>query len=149
MRMVKVCVAAAMMLIAFAAVAVVARGADRAALQKQAEAKERQELDCLKSGDYDQFAGLIADDAVFLDRRGTAGKAEVVSNTRSVRLTEYTMSNIKFVRVSDNAEMLLYQLDETGTIRGNAFTAKVNISALWTNRGGKWVCLFSQETATK
>ena len=36
-------------------------------LQTQVLAKERQELDCLRNGNYAEFASLLADDAVFVD----------------------------------------------------------------------------------
>lgn len=146
MNIMKVCAICAVLLLGGVAVA---RSAQDDAMQQQALAKEKQELDCLKTGNYQEFAGLIADDAVFMAGRGSAGKAEVVANTHNVRLTDYSMSNIRFVRVSDSAELVLYQLDESGTIRGQAFAEKVNVSALWAKRDGKWVCLFSQETAAR
>jgi hypothetical protein len=39
-------------------------------LQEQIEAKERQELEALKSGNTQEFANLIAEEAVFVDPRG-------------------------------------------------------------------------------
>lgn len=118
-------------------------------LQQQVEASERRELDCLKSGDYATFADLLAEDAVFQDAHGSAGKAEVVKNTTEVRLTEYTMENVKFVAVSPNSGLITYKLTERGTSHGKSFAATVHVSALWAERGGRWVCLFSQETPAR
>jgi ketosteroid isomerase-like protein len=128
--------------------ATIARGAD-VDLQKQIAAMESRGLDDLKSGNYDDFAALTADDAIFMDSRGAASKAEVMNNTRNFRLTSYTMNDLRLVRVSSNAGVLLYQLDEAGTSHGKDFTAKVNVSSLWEKRGGKWLCLFSQETTAR
>jgi hypothetical protein len=127
----------------------IARGQSNEALQKQIAAMESRGLDDLKSGSYDDFAALTADDAIFMDSHGSASKTEVMNNTRNFRLTSYKMSNLQLVRVSSTAGVLLYQLEETGTSHGKDFAAKVNVSALWAKRGGKWLCLFSQETAAR
>ena len=60
-------------------------------------AKERQELECLRTGNLTEFASLLADDAVFVDSHGPAGKAEVVKNTAEFRLQDFSMEDIRFV----------------------------------------------------
>jgi hypothetical protein len=135
--------------IALLALAAIARSEDNAALQKQIAAMESRGLDDLKSGNYDDFAALTADDAIFMDSHGSASKTEVMNNTRNFRLSSYMMTDLRLVRVSSTAGVLLYQLDETGTSHGKEFTAKVNVSTLWAKRGSKWQCLFSQETAAR
>lgn len=146
MKIAAVCVLAAVAMFALPALV---RSADNQVMQKQIAAMESRGLDDLKSGNYDDFASLTADDAIFMDSHGSASKTEVMDNTRNFRLSSYTMNDLRFVRVSDAAGVLLYQLDEAGTSHGKDFTAKVNVSALWAKRGGKWVCLFSQETAAR
>ena len=118
-------------------------------LQQQIVAKEREELDTLKSGDLKAFANLIADEAIFLDAHGSATKAEVVEHTAEFRLTDYTMDAIKFVPVNSTTGMLIYRIVEAGNSHGQDFAATVYVSALWTKRGTRWVCLFSQETAAR
>ena len=123
--------------------------AARGALKDQIVAKEREELDSLKTGDMKVFADLLAEDAVFVDAHGSAGKAEVVKNSSEFRLLEYSMEDIRFVAVSPSAGLIAYKINEKGTSHGREFTAKVNVSALWTERDGRWVCLFSQETVAR
>jgi ketosteroid isomerase-like protein len=118
-------------------------------LKQQIVSKERQGLDALKTGDLTIFANLTADDAVFVDDHGPAGKAQVLQNTAQFRLTDYTMDNVKFVEVSNNSGVISYELNEKGTSHGNVFSAHVYVSSVWAERAGKWVCLFSQETAAK
>jgi hypothetical protein len=118
-------------------------------LQQQIVAKEREELDALKSGDRQAFANLLADEALFLDTNGSATKAEVVEHTAEFRLTDYTMDGIKFVPVSPASGMLLYKIVEGGNSHGRNFSATVYVSALWVKRGNRWVCLFSQETPAR
>jgi ketosteroid isomerase-like protein len=119
------------------------------ALREEIVAQERAELDSLKTGDMTAFANFLADDAVFVDAQGAAGKAEVVKNTAGFRLREYTMTDVRFVALSADSGLIAYRMTETGTSHGKEFTAKVYVSALWLKRGEKWMCVFSQETAAK
>jgi ketosteroid isomerase-like protein len=123
--------------------------ASKDALRDEIVAQERAELDSLKTGDMKAFANFLADDAVLLDSRGPAGKALVVEHTADFRLHEYTMSDIHFVPLSAESGLIVYSIAESGTSHGKEFTTKVHVSALWTKRGGKWVCVFGQETAAR
>ena len=118
-------------------------------MQQRIVAKESEELDALKNGDLNAFASLLADEAVFLNARGPSSKAEVVKHIAEFKLLEYSMEDVKFVPVSKNSGLIAYKLTEKGASHGREFTAQVYVSALWTEREGKWVCLFSQETAAK
>jgi len=106
-------------------------------------------LDSLKTGNLAEFAALTADDAVFVDAHGPAGKAEVVKNTSQFRIDDYTIEDVKFVPLSSKSGLIAYKLTETGTSHGKQFSAKVYVSSIWAERKGKWLCLFSQETAAR
>lgn len=123
--------------------------APKKALQDEIVTHERAELDSLKTGDMATFGNLLAEDAVFVDSRGTAGKAEVVEHSANVRLHDYNIRDVQFVALSAESGLIVYHLEENGTSHGKEFSAKVLVSALWAKRGGKWVCAFSQETAAK
>jgi len=112
-------------------------------------AQERAELDALKSGDVETFGNLIADDAVFLNAGGPAGKTLVVQHSSVVRLHDYTMSDVQVISVSPIAGLIVYKLDETGASHGKEFTASIHASALWVKRGDRWQCVFSQETPVR
>jgi ketosteroid isomerase-like protein len=133
----------------FIACAFSSRGADTTAFRDAIIAKEREELDTLKSGDLKTFANLLADDAVFVDAHGAATKDEVVENTSEFKLNDYSMEDVRFVPLSAESGLIIYKVTENGTSRGKEFAAKVYVTALWAKRQGSWVCLFSQETRTK
>ena len=109
-------------------------------------AQERAGLDALKVGDVKAFADSTAEDAIFVDSSGIASKAQVVANVGGFRLTDYTMSDIHFLALSKDSGLISYRMVESGTSHGHDFTAKVLVSSVWTKRGGKWLCTFSQET---
>jgi len=117
--------------------------------QQQIVSKEREELECLKTGDLKRFAELLADDAIFVDEHGAASKSEIVEHTAEFRLTEYTIDDVKFVPLSTTSGLISYKIRERGNSHGKEFTAQVYVSALWAERAGKMVCVFSQETAAK
>jgi ketosteroid isomerase-like protein len=119
------------------------------ALQEEIVAQERAGLDALKAGDVPAFANSTADDAVFVDAAGPAGKAVVVKNVADFRLHDYTMTDIHFVGLSPESGLIVYRITESGASHGKEFTARVNVSSLWVKRNGRWVCVFSQETAAK
>ncbi len=124
-------------------------GAGQSSLQEEIVAQERKELESIKTGDMATFASLIAEEAVFVDARGTAGKAEVVKNTANFKLLEFTMEDVKFVPLSARSGVVAYKLVQKASAHGQEFTSQAYASALWIERGGRWVCVFSQESASK
>ena len=123
--------------------------AQDSALQQEVIGHERQELDALKNADYKAFSDLIADDAVFLDPHGHAGKKEVVEHVKNFKLLDYTMSDVHFVHLSDHSGLVTYKLSQHASAAGHEFTTTVFASAIWEKRNGKWATLFSQETPAK
>jgi len=118
-------------------------------LQEKIVAQERKELEALKSANAAEFAGLIADDAVFVDSRGSAGKVEVVQHIGDFKLLDYSMADVKFVPLSDSSGLIAYRLTQKGSSHGKEFSAQIHASALWVERDGKWVCVFSQESPAR
>lgn len=118
-------------------------------MKQRVVANERAGMDALKDGNVDLFASLLAEDAVLVDDHGPATKAQVVKNVANFRLLDYAMDDVRFVRISDTAGMIVYKLTERGTSHGHEFTATVYVSTVCAMRGGKWQSVFSQETAAR
>jgi hypothetical protein len=118
-------------------------------MQEKVSAKEREGLEALKTGDIAHFGELTAEDAIFVDPHGTATKAEVLKNVGGFRLTDFTIEDVNFLQLSDKAGLIAYKLTEKGVTHGKEFTAIVYVSSIWAERGGKWLCEFSQETAAR
>jgi len=123
--------------------------ASDSAMERQIISSEREGLDALKTGDLQRFADLTSDEAVFVDTHGSASKAQVLQNVAGFTLKEYSMEDVKFVPISPNSGLISYKASETGVSHGKEFTVQVYVSSIWTERGTKWVCLFSQETAAR
>jgi ketosteroid isomerase-like protein len=109
-------------------------------------AHERAALDALKSGDVAAFAAVTTDDGIFVDAHGLATKPQAVKNVSDLRLTDYTMADVRFVPVSAEGGLVAYTLTESGTSQGKPFSARVYVSSVWVHSGRDFVCVFSQET---
>jgi hypothetical protein len=136
----------------FAARSFEARGNSQASagsLQEQIVAKEREGLDALKTGTVEIFANLTAEDAVFVDAAGLATKADVMKNVAGFTLTDYSMEDVRFVPLSAESGLISYKIHEKGVSHGHEFAAQAYVSSIWAQRAGKWMCLFSQETAAR
>lgn len=118
-------------------------------MQRQIVAKEREGLDALKAGAVARFASLTAEDAIFVDAHGPATKAQVVKNVADFRLSDYSIEDVRFVQLSAMSGLIAYTIHEKGVSHGREFAAVAYISAVWADRGGKWQCVFSQETAPR
>jgi ketosteroid isomerase-like protein len=118
-------------------------------LERQIVAQEQNGLEALKNGDLGRFGSLTAEEAVFVDEQGPATKAQVLKNVAGFKLTEYSMDDVKFVALSKNTGLISYKSTEKGVSHGEEFATQVYVSSVWTKRGGKWVCLFSQETRVR
>jgi ketosteroid isomerase-like protein len=118
-------------------------------LQEQVLGHERQELDAVRNADYKSFSDLIADDAVFLDPHGEAGKKEVVEHVADFKLLDYTISDVHFLKLSNHSGLVAYKLVQHISAGGHDFTKTLFASAVWEQRDGHWVTLFSQETPAK
>jgi hypothetical protein len=123
--------------------------ASAADLKDQIIAKEREELEALKSADYKKFADLIADDAIFLNPGGPGTKTQVVEQSSHFKLLDFSMDDIRFVPLTDNSGIVIYKLTQKGSAGGREFTSVVHASATWVQREGKWVSVFSQETPAR
>jgi hypothetical protein len=115
--------------------------------QADIEAKERQVWDALKAKNWDAFAGLLSDDFTLVADDGVYDKAKTTDQIKKLDLTDYTFSDIKFVKVDDDLGVLVYTSTEKSTYDGKPSPGKplYNASA-WVNRGGKWVAAYHQET---
>jgi hypothetical protein len=123
--------------------------AQAGSLEQQIVAKEREGLDALKTGNIELFGNLTADDAVLVDAQGPATKAQVLKNVAGFNLTDYSMEDVRFVPLSLKSGLIEYKITEKGVSHGKEFTAQAYVSSIWAEREGKWLCLFSQETAAR
>ncbi len=59
------------------------------------------------------------------------------------------MDDVRVVPLSARSGLISYKVTEKGVSHGHEFAAQAYVSSIWAERGGKWVCLFSQETTPR
>jgi hypothetical protein len=116
----------------------------------------RAALDALKAGNLEAYGASMTDDGLYVDASGIMRKPEVLKSLAGVKVTDYTMSDVRFVPDSSDNGVISYTLTETGTKDGKPFTAKKYVSSAWESGGAggggfgrRFVCVFSQETPAK
>ncbi|MET0650180.1 MAG: nuclear transport factor 2 family protein [Pyrinomonadaceae bacterium] len=115
--------------------------------QADLDAKERQVWDALKAKNWDAFGGLLADDFVYVSKDGVANKAQTIEGIKKYDLTEYTLSDVRFVKVDADLAVIIYTSNEKGTYDGKPTPGKpVRNSSAWVSRGGKWLNVYHQES---
>ena len=125
------------------------RRAKADSMKQEILAQERAGLDALKVGDIGSFARLTGNDAIFIDSSGLASKAEVLLHVKDFKLNNYTIKDVRFVKISSKAGSISYKITEEGVSRGHSFSALAYISSIWKKRKTGWECLLSQESAAK
>jgi hypothetical protein len=115
--------------------------------QADIEAKEHQVWDAIKAKNWDAFSGMLTDDFVIVADDGVQTKAQMLDAIKKYDLTEYTFSDVKFVKVDADLAVLTYTSTEKSSYDGHPTSGKpTHASSAWVNRGGKWLAAYHQET---
>jgi hypothetical protein len=115
--------------------------------QADLEAKERAVYDAIKAKNWDAFAALLDEGFVIVGSDGTHDKAGTVEYLKKYDLTEYTLSDVRFLKVDADLAILTYTETEKSTYGGKPSPGKPSrASSAWVNRGGKWLVAYHQES---
>jgi hypothetical protein len=115
--------------------------------QADIEAKEHQIWDAIKAKNWDAFGGMLSDDFVYVTGDGQSNKTQMLDTIKKYDLTEYTFSDVRFVKVDDDLAIIVYTSTEKSSYDGKPTPAKpLHNSSAWMRKGGQWVAAFHQET---
>ena len=122
--------------------------ANRAAIEKQLVANERAINDAFAKGDVKAFHANIAPDAISVDMGGITkvNAPDYDKMMQSVKIQSWNMDMPQSYWVNDNTVVLMYRWTGKGTFQGQPVPSPTWSSTLWTNKGGKWMAAFHQET---
>jgi ketosteroid isomerase-like protein len=103
----------------------------------------------LLTNDAAAIAELFADEWVYLDGSGYTSKAQLIEWIRSGHLAHHTMRTIGDVRVQwmGDVALLSGRRASTGRWDGSEYAVEEYITDVLAQRGGRWVCMFTQKTA--
>jgi hypothetical protein len=138
---------AAALLIIGCAAAVVAQAGSKAAIEKTLIANENKINEAVAKHDVKTFTDLVANDAVSADGMGVMKVADFVKSMNDMKVASWHIMDTQVYWVDDKTAVLTYSWMGSGTYKGEAIPATTYSSTVWTERNGKWVAVFHQESA--
>jgi len=98
--------------------------------------------------DAEAIKRLLAEDhvAVTVYYGGPQRVSDQLASLPELKLTEYAAGKVQVTLQGKEAALVTYELTMKGTFKGKEVPRKSYASAVWVNRGGKWLELHYQET---
>jgi uncharacterized protein DUF4440 len=128
-----------------------APAADRAAIEKQLIANERTINEAVAKNDMKTFNTHVDAQGYGIDPTGIMKVADMTPMFAQMKITSWNLDQSKIVWVDNNTAVHMYRWEGKGTFVNQGKTMPVPsptwASTVWTNRGGKWVAVFHQESA--
>jgi len=139
------CVAVLLML-GCSAVAV-AQAGSKAATEKALIANENKVSEAVAKHDVKTFTDLVASDGMSADGMGFMKVADFVKSMNDVKIASWHIMDTQVHWVDDKTAVVTYTWMGSGTFKGEPFPPTTYASTVWTERNGKWVAVFHQESA--
>jgi hypothetical protein len=137
--------AAALLVLGCAAPAF-AQAASKAATEKALIANENKVADAIAKHDLKTFSALVAADGVSADMGGFMKVADFTKQFDQVKVSSWHIMNPQVVWINDKTAVVAYTWMGKGTFMNQPMPETVYASTVWTERNGKWVAVFHQET---
>lgn len=122
-------------------------GGGKAATEKALIANENKLNEAVAKGDLPTFKSFIAPDAMSADGSGIMPVAEFIKEFSQIKITAWKITDPKVMWVDDKTAVVLYTWTGKGTFAGQPVPEKTFTSTVWTDKGGKWMAVYHQESA--
>jgi hypothetical protein len=124
--------------------------ASNKAVEEKIISLEKQGWEAIKKKGWNALSSIMTEDFVEVGEMGIRGKSEALQDLKSnLILTEYAMEQVRVLELSKDAALVIYQLVQKGSYQGQDLPSKMNCSAAYVRRGGKWLNISFQETPAK
>ena len=138
---------AAVLLMVGCTAAVVAQAGSKAAIEKTLIANENKINEAVAKHDVKTFNDLVASDAMSADGMGFMKVADFLKSINDVKIASWHIMDTQVHWVDDKTAVVTYTWMGSGTFKGEAFPPTTYASSVWTERNGKWVVVYHQESA--
>jgi hypothetical protein len=138
---------AAVLLMLGCTAAVVAQAGSKAAIEKTLIANETKVNESVAKHDVKTFNDLVASDAVSADDHGFQKVADFVKTLDQMKIASWHIMDEKVTWVNDKTAIVGYMWMGSGTYMNQPVPPMTYASTVWTERNGKWVAVFHQESA--
>jgi hypothetical protein len=123
-----------------------AQAASKAATEKALIANENKVSEAVAKHDVKTFTDLVAADAVSADMGGFMKASEFTKTIDQVKISTWHIMDPKVTWIDDKSALVTYTWMGKGTYMNQPFPETAYASTVWTERNGKWVAVFHQET---
>jgi len=133
---------------AVAALAQTPAASSHAAVEKQIVASERAINEAIAKGDMKAFHSNIASDAVGVDPTGImkVNAPDFDKMLLGTKIQSWNIDGSQFYWIGDATVVHMYRWTGKGTYEGQPVPSPTWASTVWTNKGGKWLAVFHQES---
>jgi hypothetical protein len=128
-------------------VALAAQAGSKAATEKMLIANEAKINEAVAKRDVKAFNDLVASDAVSADGNGFMKVADFLKTIDQLKIASFHVMDEKVTWVNDKTAVVTYSWMGNGTYMNQPVPAMDYSSTVWTERNGKWVAVFHQESA--
>jgi len=124
-----------------------AQAASKTAIEKALIANENKINEAVAKHDLKTFNDLVAADAVSADMAGFMRVADFTKTFDQMKVSTWHIMNPQVVWIDDKSAIVGYTWMGKGTYMNQPIPETIYASTVWTERNGKWVAVFHQETA--
>jgi hypothetical protein len=120
----------------------------KTAIEKTLMDTEQKINDAMVKNDIAAFKALVATEGWMADANGFTSVAEFAKMFKPgmAKITDAKLTGFKVLWLDDNNAVLTYTWTGKGTFMDQPVTSPALSSTVYTNRGGKWVAVYHQET---
>jgi hypothetical protein len=133
-------------LVVLASVAPAFAQASKAATEKALIANENKINDAVAKRDVKAFNDLVASDAVSADMGGFMKVSDFTKTMDQMKVENWHVMNPQVLWVNDKTAVVTYTWMGKGTYQNQPLPESTYASTVWTERNGKWVAVFHQES---
>ena len=119
----------------------------KAATEKALIANETKVNEAVAKRDVKTFNQLVAPDAISADMGGFMKASEFAKSFDKVKVESWHLMDSKVMWIDDKSAIVTYRWMGKGTYMNQPMPETAYASTVWTDRNGKWVAVFHQETA--
>jgi hypothetical protein len=123
-----------------------AQAASKAATEKALIANENKVSEAVAKHDLKTFNDLVAADGSSADMNGFMKVADFTKTFDQVKISAWHLMDTKVMWIDDKSAIVTYTWMGKGTYMTQPLPETVYASTVWTERNGKWVAVFHQET---
>ena len=125
---------------------VFAQAASKAATEKALIANENKVSEAVAKHDLKTFNDLVSADGVSADMGGFMKVSDFTKTFDQVKVSTWHIMDSKVTWIDDKSAIVTYMWMGKGTYMNQPMPETVYASTVWTERNGKWVAVFHQET---